>query len=116
MALPRNIQEKIPRDVTPFLAICLYRCPYARRKVKPSDRSTAAGRDAPAPLSKKNPMEKQPTIQLSLTAKQQAQLKQATGKAVQTLKLQPLEQRLAPGITFNRSSVAAKRRHLGSSE
>jgi hypothetical protein len=46
-------------------------------------------------------MTQKPTIRIPLTPEQQAQIQQATGKAVQSLKLQPLEERLAPGMNFN---------------
>jgi hypothetical protein len=45
----------------------------------------------------------QPTIQIALTPEQQAQVKQATGKAIATLqlKLDELDQRLAPALNMN---------------
>jgi hypothetical protein len=43
-------------------------------------------------------MNPKPTTQIPLTAEQQAQLRQATGKAVHSLQPQPLEERLAPAI------------------
>jgi hypothetical protein len=44
-------------------------------------------------------MKSQPTVQIALTREQQAQLRQVTGKSVTRLhlKLEALEQRLAPG-------------------
>jgi len=37
-----------------------------------------------------------PAIQIALTPEQQAQIQQATGKQVSSLKLEPLEERLLP--------------------
>jgi hypothetical protein len=42
-----------------------------------------------------------PTIQIALTPEQQAQIQQATGKQVVSLKLEALEERLAPGLGTN---------------
>jgi hypothetical protein len=42
-----------------------------------------------------------PTIQIRLTPEQREQVRQATGKAVTSLKLEALEQRLAPGLDPN---------------
>jgi hypothetical protein len=52
---------------------------------------------------KEQPMAKKPSVKIVLTPEQQAQVQAATGKPVQalTLKLEELETRLAPGITFN---------------
>jgi hypothetical protein len=38
----------------------------------------------------------QPAVQITLTPEQQAQIREQTGKKVQTLKLEGLETRLAP--------------------
>jgi hypothetical protein len=46
-------------------------------------------------------MTSKPGIRITLTPEQQAQIQQATGKAVTTLKLQPLEERLAPSLSTN---------------
>jgi len=43
----------------------------------------------------------QPAIQIALTPEQQEQVRQATGKAVTSLKLEALEQRLAPQLCQN---------------
>jgi hypothetical protein len=47
------------------------------------------------------PKSSKSTIQISLTPTQQAQIQQATGKAVTSLKLEALEERLAPGMDPN---------------
>jgi hypothetical protein len=46
-------------------------------------------------------MADKPTVKIILTPEQQEQIKQATGKQIATLKLEVLEQRLAPGIALN---------------
>jgi Spy/CpxP family protein refolding chaperone len=43
----------------------------------------------------------QPTIQITLTPEQKAQIQQATGKQVTALKLQTLEERCAPALIPN---------------
>lgn len=43
-------------------------------------------------------MAEQPILKIRLTPEQQAQLEQATGKTLTTLKLEALEARLAPGL------------------
>jgi hypothetical protein len=43
----------------------------------------------------------QPAIQIALTPEQQAQIQQATGKQVFSLRLEALEERLAPGLNSN---------------
>jgi hypothetical protein len=40
-------------------------------------------------------------VKMTLTPEQQAQIRQVTGKQVLTLRLLPLEERLAPGMQFN---------------
>lgn len=42
-----------------------------------------------------------PTPKITLTAEQKEQIRQATGKAVTALKLQPLEERFAPSLVPN---------------
>jgi hypothetical protein len=42
-----------------------------------------------------------PTTKITLTPEQKEQIRQTTGKEVTALKLQPLEERLAPAITAN---------------
>jgi hypothetical protein len=46
-------------------------------------------------------MKETSSVKIALTPEQQAQIREATGKEVATLKLQPLEGRLAPGIRYN---------------
>jgi hypothetical protein len=57
---------------------------------------------APSPIGEeeKTTTEKQ-TVQITLTPRQQEELRQATGKQVQSLKLEALEVRLSPGISAN---------------
>jgi hypothetical protein len=43
----------------------------------------------------------QPAIQIALTPEQQAQIQQATGQQVRSLKLMQLEDRLSPGLNTN---------------
>jgi hypothetical protein len=42
-----------------------------------------------------------PTIRIRLTPEQKEQFRQATGKEVTSLRLEPLEDRLAPGLDPN---------------
>jgi hypothetical protein len=44
-----------------------------------------------------NPMNR-PTVQIALPPEQKEQVRQTTGKEVTTLRLQPLEERLAPAL------------------
>jgi hypothetical protein len=55
------------------------------------------------PDLKEKPMKEQPTVKITLTPEQQAQIEQATGKPATRLqlKLEALEERLAPGVGFN---------------
>ena len=48
-------------------------------------------------------MKQQPTVKISLTTEQQAQIRQMTGQQVAavTLKAESLEARVAPGISIN---------------
>jgi hypothetical protein len=46
-------------------------------------------------------MKEQPTVKIPLTKEQQEQIRQATGREVATLKLQPLEGRLVPYRRMN---------------
>jgi hypothetical protein len=46
-------------------------------------------------------MAEKPDIKIRLTPEQQAQIKQTTGKKVRSLKLEPLESRLAPRLSAN---------------
>jgi hypothetical protein len=46
-------------------------------------------------------MAEKPTIEVALTQEQKEQIRQATGKEVRTLKLEPLETRLAPRVLTN---------------
>jgi hypothetical protein len=46
-------------------------------------------------------MTRKPGIRITLTPEQQAKIQQATGKAVTTLKLQPLEERITPTLSTN---------------
>jgi hypothetical protein len=48
-----------------------------------------------------NEKNSKPTIQIPLTPAQQEQIRKATGKQVASLKLEPIENRLAPGRELN---------------
>jgi hypothetical protein len=46
-------------------------------------------------------MAEKPSIKIVLTPEQQQQIKQQTGKEINRLKLEPIEERLAPAIASN---------------
>lgn len=46
-------------------------------------------------------MTTKPTLKITLTPEQQAQIKQQTGRELKALRLEALEARLAPGFRMN---------------
>jgi hypothetical protein len=46
-------------------------------------------------------MAEKPTVKIALTPEQQEQIRRQSGKEIATLRLEPLETRLAPRIVLN---------------